>query len=201
MKGRDIFDHIQLAQELINDLDRKCRGGNVVFKLDMLKAYDRMEWHFLFVVLKKFGFSERFVDLIRRSLDNNWFTTIINGKQAGFFKAIRGLKQGDPLSPSLFIIAQEVFSGGASALFNQRLCQRYATLGKGLPPSHLFFADDALLFCRGDKSSVHHLMEFMVKYEESSGQRMGRNKCKYIWRKPSLNSEMIEQSTGFSRAS
>ena len=47
VKGSDIYDHIQLAQDLIGDIDKSCRGGNVVFKLDMLKAYDRMEWFFL----------------------------------------------------------------------------------------------------------------------------------------------------------
>ena len=92
VKGKDIFDHIQLAQELIVDMYRKYKGGNVVFKLDMLKAYDRMEWSFLFHVLHRFGFSERFVDLVCRTLNNNGFTIIINGRQSGFFKSSRGFK-------------------------------------------------------------------------------------------------------------
>ena len=53
------------------DMGKKCRGGNVVFKLDMLKAYDRMEWPFLFLVLQCIGFSDRFVHLVRRTLNNN----------------------------------------------------------------------------------------------------------------------------------
>lgn len=57
VQGRDIYDHIQLAHELMVDIGKKCRGGNVVFKLDMLKAYDRMEWNFLFQVLQCFGFT------------------------------------------------------------------------------------------------------------------------------------------------
>ena len=71
VKGRDIYDHIELAQELIGDIDKRCRGDNVVFKLVMLKAYGRMEWQFLLQVLRHFGFSERFINLVRRSLENN----------------------------------------------------------------------------------------------------------------------------------
>lgn len=192
MKGRDIFDHIQLAEELIVDIDNKCRGGNVVFKLDMLKAYDRMEWSFLFKVLQRFGFLERFVDPVRCTLSNNWFTIIINGKQSGFFKSSRRLKQGDPLSPTLFILAQEVFSRGIYSLFNRGLCQRYGTFGRGPAPTHLFFADDALLFCKEDGLSVSNLMDFIERYEASSGQRMGRNKCSYYWHQSSDRNELLE---------
>ena len=80
VKGRDIFYHIQLAQEVITDLDKKCRGGNLVLKLDMLKAYDRLEWSFLFAVLRKFGFSYRFIEIIKWTLNNNWFTLLVNGQ-------------------------------------------------------------------------------------------------------------------------
>ena len=123
----------------------------------MLKSYDRMKWSFLYKVLQRFGFSERFVDLVKRTLNNNWFIVIVSGKQSSFFKSSRGLKQGDPLSPSLFILAQEVFSRGILHLFSQGLCQRYATCGKGLAPSHLFFTNDALLFCRAVGTSISNL--------------------------------------------
>lgn len=83
-----------------------------------------MEWLFLFDELHKFGFSNRFIDIVRRTFNNTWFTIIINGKQSGFFKSSKGLKQGYPLSPSLFILAQEVFSRGIHSLFFQGLCQR-----------------------------------------------------------------------------
>ena len=71
-------------------MDKKCRGGNIVLKLDMLKAYDRLEWPFWVAVLQKFGFSARFVELVRWTLINNWFTPLVNGRQCGFFKSSRG---------------------------------------------------------------------------------------------------------------
>ena len=84
-----LIDPFMRRIKIFIDLDRKCRGGNVVFKLDMLKAYDRLEWPFLLAVLKKLAFSERFVEIAKWTLNNNWFTTIINGKQVGFFKSSR----------------------------------------------------------------------------------------------------------------
>lgn len=70
VKGRLIVENIALAQELIHELGRKTRGGNVVLKLDMAKAYDRIEWDFMFAVLSKFGFSSAFTDIIKAMVGN-----------------------------------------------------------------------------------------------------------------------------------
>lgn len=88
----------------------------MIVKLDMTKAYDRVSWLFLEKVLRKFGFLERMIDMIRRLLSNNWYLVLINGKFHGFFQSSRGLKQGDALSPILFIIAVEVLSRALNTL-------------------------------------------------------------------------------------
>ncbi|XP_060202140.1 uncharacterized protein LOC132630587 [Lycium barbarum] len=82
----------------------------MVVKLDMMKAYDRVSWLFLSKVLKKFGFSERIIDTVFRLVSSNWYSVLINGKAHGFFTSLRGVKQGYPLSPILFIISAEVLS-------------------------------------------------------------------------------------------
>lgn len=61
LKGRDIADNCLLAQELIQSLDRKARGHNLVFKFDMMKAFDRVSWNFLQLLLAKFGFHSLFI--------------------------------------------------------------------------------------------------------------------------------------------
>lgn len=94
IKGRSITENILLAQEMLHKLDAKIRGSNVLLKLDMAKAYDRMTWFFILKTLRQFGFDERFVDMIWRILSNNWYSLIINGQVEGFFNSSRGVKQG-----------------------------------------------------------------------------------------------------------
>lgn len=76
-------------------------------KLDMLKAYDKISCSFLMEVLRRLNLAEPFVNMIYRMIANNWYYILINGTKFGFFKSTRGIKQGDPLSPALFIIAIE----------------------------------------------------------------------------------------------
>lgn len=142
-------------------IGRKSHGPTVVIKLDLSKAYDRVSWLFLLKTLRKFGFSEVFIDKIWRLLSNNWFSAIINGQVAGYFKSSVGLKQGDPFSPSLFVLIAEVLNQGIHNLMS---------LGKVFSFSHprvtplisiLSFADDSIIFCNGAPSSLKNLMKFL----------------------------------------
>lgn len=151
--GRLIRDNIFLAQELIGKIDQKSRGRNVALKLDMIKAYDRLEWDFLYRMLRQFEFNSQWIGMVCRCIANCWFSLLINGGAVGYFKSKRGLRQGDSISPLLFILAAEYLSRGLNALFATYPSLHYLS-NCSMLVSHLAFADDLIIFTNGAKSSL-----------------------------------------------
>ncbi|KAL2498245.1 Uncharacterized protein Adt_23795 [Abeliophyllum distichum] len=146
--GRLIGDNILLAQELLHTLDTKVRWGNAILKLDMAKAYDRLDWGFLISVLEGFGFDAIWIDRIRRCISECHFSILLNGRPCGFFPSSRGLRQDDPISPSLFILVADYFSRILTRQYQQIASMAYRHGGDALI-SHLCFADDMIIFANG----------------------------------------------------
>uniref|UniRef100_A0A2N9IZP5 C2H2-type domain-containing protein n=1 Tax=Fagus sylvatica TaxID=28930 RepID=A0A2N9IZP5_FAGSY len=112
--GRRGLDNVVIAQELIHSIHRKKgrlgRLGQLILKLDLEKAYDRLEWDFIREVLTFFKFPPPFVDLVLDCVSTSSFSILVNGGQLENFKPSRGIRQGDPLSPYLFILCLEYLS-------------------------------------------------------------------------------------------
>ncbi|XP_071914026.1 uncharacterized protein [Coffea arabica] len=168
--GRQIMDNILLTQEHAKELDRRLEVPNLMLKLNMEKAYDRVEWSFLFFMLRSFGFQEPAVDLIFRLVANNWFFVLVNGEPAGFFKSTRGVRQGDSISPGLFVLVAEFFDKGLYSLFQQGR-HRFFQAG-GIKISYLAFADDVIIFTRLARETLEAVRDFFKQYQQYSGQKI-----------------------------
>ncbi|KAG6491492.1 hypothetical protein ZIOFF_052843 [Zingiber officinale] len=176
---RLISDNILMAQELDHKLNYHIRGGNLILKLDMAKAYDRVQWGVLFRVMAAFGFSEAVIAFIRRCVTSSWFSVLVNGQLSGFFRSQRGLRQGDPISPFLFILAAELLSRGIEALFAAYPGMAYAT-GCDMRVSHLAYADDVVIFLNGSLDCVRRGKGFLDRYETQTGQAINAGKSSFF---------------------
>ncbi|CAH9124967.1 unnamed protein product [Cuscuta epithymum] len=99
MQNKDVIEQVLIAQEMLHSIDKKIRGSNVMVKLDMAKAFNKLFWEFLALILDRFGFSNNFVHLIMNNLKATHLSILVNGALQGFFQPKRGVKHGDPLSP------------------------------------------------------------------------------------------------------
>ncbi|KAL6221415.1 hypothetical protein ACLB2K_009166 [Fragaria x ananassa] len=178
LKNRRISDCIGLVSEGFNILDRKIRGGNVGIKVDIAKAFDTLDWSFLSQVLIRFGFSSEFLHFIHTILDSARLSVLLNGTPHGFFSCSRGVRQGDPLSPLLFCLAEEALSRGLTSLFLSRRVKPIS-LPRGCLLSHVLYADDLFIFCRGDDSSLKNLRLFLESYGAASGQIVNKDKSTF----------------------
>ena len=149
--GRLITDNVLVAFESVHTMKRRKKGKNFTcaVKLDMMKAYDRVEWHFLELILLKLGFRVNLVRLIMKCVTSVRFVVWVNGELLPYFSPSRGLRQGCPISPYLFLLCAEGFS---SLLKNYgNYVDRGIRVNFRAPwVNHLLFADDSLIFIKAN---------------------------------------------------
>ena len=176
--GRSITDNAMIAFEVGHYLKRKKQGktGVAAFKVDMSKAYDRIEWNFLRKMLEILGFAQSLVDLIMLLVTTVEFMVSQNGNEVGPIIPSRGLRQGDPISPYLFIICAESLSSLIKHYEGRGLLHGCKIARSAPVISHLFFADDSFFFFKANMEECERIKECFSIYEKASGQLINYQK-------------------------
>lgn len=175
--NRVIGDNVMLIQALCKDYHRNDGISRSAFKLDIHKAFDSLNWTFLFDALRVMCFPDKFILWIQKCISSCMISLKINGVLEGFFQCKNGLRQGDPLSPYLFVISMEVLTAFLRFKLQNDDSFSYHWRTKQLCLSHVIFADDIFVFCNGDNHSINLLLDSVMKFSEFSGLRLNKEKC------------------------
>ncbi|XP_062114000.1 uncharacterized protein LOC133825012 [Humulus lupulus] len=153
VKGRSIAHNIMIFQDLIKNYGRATTSSRCAIKIDLRKAYDTVDWVFLENLLKALKFPMKFIGWIMACVRNTSYFLLMNGRIQGKFKGGKGQRQGDPMSPLLFVIIMEYLTRSLQqAALNSPF--RYHPMCKSLKLINLCFADDLLLFCKGSLAAI-----------------------------------------------
>ena len=165
--GKLILDNILVAYEALHSMHSRMWGkvGYMALKLNMSKAYDLGEWKFLEEVMKELGFDEKWVKLIMQCIKTVHYSVVVNGVLVGDIRPSRGIQQGDPVSPYLFILCVEVLSAQLQYADRTRMLSGVPTSPVGPWLNHLFFADDSLIFCKAQEGDWNRLTTILDGYE------------------------------------
>ncbi|KAK6780580.1 hypothetical protein RDI58_022764 [Solanum bulbocastanum] len=173
LKGRQIMDATFLANELVDSKEKQKFPG-ILCKLDLEKAYDHVNWRFLLKVLEDMGFGKKWINWIHFCISTVKLSLIINGNNEGFFSSERGLRQGDPISPFLFILVMEglnhmIRRARANGWLKGFQAQVQGRREDERGVTYLLYADDSLIFCEAEVSQIRHIMAILTIFEGISG--------------------------------
>lgn len=174
---RSIGDNSIINHEVMHYLNGKHgKHGYMAIKIDLAKAYDRVEWTPLLHILKLLGFSQEFRDLIFACISTPKFSVLLNAAPYGYFSSQRGLRQGDPMSPALFTILADLLS---------RLLAREEVVGRlnGVKVSrsspkitYLMYADDLVIYCQAKLEEAVVVKRCLQHYSDWTGQEINFSK-------------------------
>uniref|UniRef100_A0A2N9F2I1 Reverse transcriptase domain-containing protein n=1 Tax=Fagus sylvatica TaxID=28930 RepID=A0A2N9F2I1_FAGSY len=177
--SRKASDNVIMVQELIHSMSNsRSTVETMALKIDLEKAYDRFEWSFIHHTLQFFNFPSTWIDLIMSCISSSSLSILVNGECLEKFSPSRGIRQRDHLSPYIFIFCMEYLA----CLIHDEVVQGNWT---GVNPSrdgpsftHLFFADDLILFAKATKKNCIAINCVLKEFCGASGQKVSLAKSK-----------------------
>ena len=200
LSDRLITDNVFVAFETLHHLKRKTQGksGYMALKLDMSKAYDRVEWSFLEKMMLHLGFSNSFVFIIMSCIKSVSNAVFFNGEPVGHIKPTRGLRQGDPLSFYMFLLCAIGLQGLLHKAKSDGAIRGISICCNGPRISQLFFADDSVLFYHAKQAKCQVILNILASYERGSGKKINKDKTNLFFstNTPQDVRESIQQLLG-----
>ncbi|GJW16632.1 RNA-directed DNA polymerase, eukaryota, reverse transcriptase zinc-binding domain protein [Tanacetum coccineum] len=163
----------------------------MIFKVDFEKTYDSVRWEYLDDVLKRFGFGEKWCGWIQNCLFSSKGSVIVNGSPTKEFQFHRGLKQGDLLSPFLFLLIMESLHISMQRVVDAGLF-RGIQVGSSLQVSHLFYADDVVFMGHWSEANIDIILRVLDCFYHASGLRINMLKSKLMG--ISVSSDKVDQA-------
>ena len=165
-------------------------------KLDMMKAYDRLEWPYLKAIMQKLGFAQVWIDTVMNMVSTVSFSVLFNGERLEAFRPTRGIWQGDPISPYLFLIAAEGLSCLLKTSSQSSLLAGVKVAPTAPAVNHLLFADDSLLLFKSSVEGAELVSNLLNRYCNASGQRINHAKLSIFFSRgcPQATREGVKDS-------
>ena len=175
VKGRKLSDNVLLASELVADFNKDGRVSRGCLQVDITKAFDSIEWEFIINILLAFELPPVFIQWIKTCISTPYYSVAINGELAGFFPGQKGLRQGDPISSSLFVLAMDILSKELDKAVLEGRIGAHPACNDPLV-SHLSFTDDVLIFFDGLAPSMRGILDVLREFQRNSGLALNLRK-------------------------
>ncbi|CAA7061787.1 unnamed protein product [Microthlaspi erraticum] len=178
--GRLLYENVLLASELVSDFNKEGNTTRRCLQIDISKTYDNVDWRFVLAILEALELPPIFINWIKLCISSPYYSVSVNGELAGFFKGMKGLRQGDPISSSLFVLSMDILSKLMDKAFLSGLINPHPFCKDPLV-THLSFADDVLIFFDGSENSLRGILQVLKEFEGTSGLALSLQKsCLFL---------------------
>lgn len=195
LKGRSSTDNIILIREVLHTMHAHRRfKRHILIKLDIEKAFDSVSRSAIIAIMESMGFPIEFCYRIYSCISSPRFACFVNGSTSRWFSARRGIRQGDPLSPFLFLMVMQVFSSLMNKAVDNGQITPFSCADFKI--SHSLFADDVMVMIRGNKRSISALKNLLHSFRQLTGLRINSGKSAVYfskWAEPSFMHSVSSQ--------